>query len=247
MEYNRRLYSAETRAGIYALRRSEFDGRYAAYLDRIKRFKAAGNLLDVGCSTGAFMAAAADEGFSVSGVELNADCAAYGRRHYGFDIRSGMFEDAAFSSGSFDVVTMFDVLEHSRDMAAMVSEARRVLRPGGLLVVQSPNLDSVMARVFREDWAWLSPPDHLYHLTPGTMARLLEGGGFRISYSRTWETVRDLLGHIRFRAGAEDFVTRAMRKLVFVPGALLLYLPQKLWCLAGRGGLIEVYATRNDS
>ena len=246
-ECNRDLYEVSGRAGIYESRRSELSGRYAAYIARIKRFKKSGAMLDIGCSTGAFLVTARREGFSVRGVEMNSDCAAYGARHYELDIRGGSLEGAAFPSESFDVVTMFDVLEHVRDMEMFLSEVRRILKPDGLLVVQSPNLDSVMARLLGERWAWLTLPDHLYHFTPEAVSRLLEGSGFRLAALRTWEPSGAVAANIYSGFQATGVVGRSFRKLIWLAGLTLAPLFQRLWWGLGKGGLVEVYALKEGN
>ena len=243
-ELNRGACGGEERAAVYASRRSEIEGRYAAQLARIKRFKPDGALLDVGCNIGMFMKAARDGGFAVTGVELNAGCAAYGRENFVLDIRSASLEGAAFPAGTSDVVTLFDVLEHVPDPRALLSGVRRTLKPGGLLVVQSPNLDSFMARLMKENWNWLTPPDHLYHFTPGALVRLLENGGFRVAELRTWEPARDFTGNIYSSFPARGTAGRAFRKLLWLASLALAPIVQRSWWRLGRGGLIEVYAVK---
>lgn len=243
-EFNRGAYGGGDRAGVYASRRAELEKRYFGQLARIKRFKSAGALLDVGCNIGAFIKAAASRGFSVTGVEMNASCAAYGREKFGLDIRTGTLEGAAFPAGSFDAVTMFDVLEHVPDPGALLACAARALKPGGLLVVQSPNLDSFMARLLKENWNWLTPPDHLYHFTPGALSGLLERAGFRIAEIRTWEPAADFTGNIYSGFPARGAAGKALRKLLWLSSLALVPLLQRFWWLAGRGGLAEVYAVR---
>lgn len=245
-EFNRGAYGGEDRAGVYASRRAELEKRYFDQLARIKRYKSAGALLDVGCNIGAFMEAAASRGFSVTGVEVNAGCAAYGREKFGLDIRTGTLEGAAFPAGSFDAVTMFDVLEHAPDPGALLACAARALKPGGLLVAQSPNLDSFMARLMKENWNWLTPPDHLYHFTPGALSGLLERSGFRIAEIRTWEPAADFTGNIYSGFPARGAAGRAFRKLLWLSSLALVPLLQRLWWRAGRGGLAEVFAVKGD-
>ncbi|MHB8910146.1 MAG: class I SAM-dependent methyltransferase [Syntrophales bacterium] len=244
-EFNRGAYSGEERAAVYASRWAELRKRYA-YIVRIKQFKKEGALLDVGCNIGTFMKVARDEGFAVTGVEMNAGCAAYGREWFSLDIRSSSLDDAAFPAGTFDVVTMFDVLEHVQDPCALVSEVSRALKPDGLLVVQSPNLTSFMAWLLKENWNWLTPQDHLYHFTPGALSRLLKDGGFTVVEMRTWEPARDFTGNIYSGFLGRGTAGRALRKLLWLAALALVPLLQRFWWKLGWGGLVEIYALKNS-
>jgi len=243
-ELNRNAYGGAERGVVYASKQAELEKRYSAQLSRIKLFKPAGALLDVGCNIGMFMKTARDMGFAVTGVEMNGSCAAYGKEHFGLDIRPASLEGAAFPAGTFEVVTMFDVLEHVPDPGAFLSEAGRVLRPGGLLVVQSPNLDSFMAGLMKENWNWLTPPDHLYHFTPGALSGLVEKRGFKIAETRTWEPAADFTGNIYSGFPAHGAARKALRKLFWLSSLALVPLLQRLWWRLGKGGLAEVYAVK---
>jgi 2-polyprenyl-3-methyl-5-hydroxy-6-metoxy-1,4-benzoquinol methylase len=245
-EFNRSTYGGEERAAVYASRRTELEKRYAAHIAQIKHFKPEGALLDVGCNIGMFMKAVRDEGFAVTGVETNVCCAAYGREKFGLDIRSSSLAEAVFSAGAFDVVTMFDVLEHVPDLRALLSGVARALKPGGLLVVQSPNMDSFMAWLLKENWSWLTPPDHLYHFTPEALSRLLKDGGFKVIKMRTWEPAQDFTGDIYSRFPARGAAGRALRKILWLAALALVPLLQRFWWKYGRGGLVEVYAVKDD-
>ncbi|MGL4648341.1 MAG: class I SAM-dependent methyltransferase, partial [Caldilineaceae bacterium] len=85
----------------------------------------------------------------------------------------------------YDVVTLFDVLEHLHQPTAALREVRRLLRPGGTLVLRVPNLDSWDARLFGEAWAGLDAPRHLYVYGPKTLSATLEAAGFDIEQ---WDT-----------------------------------------------------------
>ena len=243
-EMNRKTYEGEQRAAVYSARKKEFKQRYGGYLARIKRFKPAGALLDAGCNIGVFMNAARREGFEVTGVEINGSCAAYGRERFGLDIRALSLQAAAFPDGAFDVVTLFDVLEHVPDPRGFLTEVNRVLKNGGLLLAQSPNLDSFMARLMKENWSWLTPPDHLYHFTPGSLKRILEEQGFGVRELRTWEPAADFSGNIFSGFPARGLAGRALRKLLWLSGIVIIPVLQRIWWKIEKGGLIEVYAVK---
>jgi SAM-dependent methyltransferase len=138
-----------------------------------------GRLLDVGTAGGSFLEAARHHGFRPEGVEPNRWLAEWGEREYGVRIRPGTLFDARHQSESFDVVTVWDVIEHTPDPAAVLAECRRVLREDGTLVVSYPDRGSLIARLMGRRWPFLSSV-HLYYFTRRTMREALERTGFAV-------------------------------------------------------------------
>lgn len=144
----------------------------------ITRHKQSGSLLDIGCAAGTFLLSMRKLGnWQVTGVELTEEVAALARERHNLDVRSGTLEAANFADEQFDVVTMWDVLEHVHDPAATLREINRILKPDGLLLVRVPNLACWDAAIFEECWAGFDAPRHLYIFTPQTLDRLMEQSG----------------------------------------------------------------------
>lgn len=138
-----------------------------------------GRLLEVGCACGFLLQAARARGFAVQGVEMSAWASAWAREHYGLDVRTGTLEAAAFAADTFDVVVLADVIEHLYDPAATVREIRRVLAPGGRLLLLTPDIGSLTARLAGRRW-WGLLDDHYFYFSRATLRRLLEREGFAI-------------------------------------------------------------------
>ena len=137
-----------------------------------------GSLLDVGCGGGELLAAALARGWRAAGAEPMTEAARLARsRAPESDIRSGLSSEVGFAEGSFDVVCAFHVLEHMPDSRAFLGELARFARPGGLVVVETPNYASRLRRVRGERWLHLRPLEHLVHFTPATMRGALAGTG----------------------------------------------------------------------
>src|SRR6266498_1686762 len=109
---------------------------------RIEARAPKGRLLDVGCGTGIFLAVMRERGWRVAGLEPNEAWAAQLRRNLDLEVHTGTLERVPPTLGQFDVVTMLDVIEHLADPLAALAADRRVLRPGGLLVLTTPNLNA---------------------------------------------------------------------------------------------------------
>ena len=138
-----------------------------------------GRLLDIGCSTGQFMAAMERRGWEVTGVELNAGAADYARRHYGLQVFTGTLEEAAFEGGSFDLINLWGVLEHVPDPKGTLMECHRLLRVGSTLVLGLPNPTAFEARVFKASWVGWDQPRHLQLFTPQVLREYLRATGYR--------------------------------------------------------------------
>ena len=141
-------------------------------------------ILDVGCATGDLLQAIRREGnANVSGVEPGERAAGIARER-GLDVRQGMLEDAAFPDASFDTIILAHTLEHVRDPIATLREIRRVLAPGGTLILWLPNADSIEARVLGHRWIGYDPPRHLTTFSVATLTHALEATGFRVTQVR---------------------------------------------------------------
>lgn len=106
-----------------------------------------GCLLDVGCATGIFLEQARDQGWDVRGVELSKWAADIARTQRGVEVFSGSLEEAGFPDGSFDVVTALDVLEHVATPQALLREIFRILRPGGIAIINTISRDSIIMNI----------------------------------------------------------------------------------------------------
>ncbi|MGH2536598.1 MAG: class I SAM-dependent methyltransferase [Candidatus Promineifilaceae bacterium] len=138
-----------------------------------------GRLLDVGSATGNYLAEMRGRGWQVHGVEPNGQAASYSRLRLGLDVFGGDLLAAGLPAGSFDAVTLWDVLEHTHDPLAVLREARRLLRPGGLVAFSIPDLNSLDAQRFGPAWIGYDAPRHLYLFAGRSLADLLAAAGLR--------------------------------------------------------------------
>ena len=140
----------------------------------------AGRLLDYGCGTGHFLARARGAGWQVTGLEPHAGARQAAAARVGQPIQ----EPAALATlppASFDVVTLWHVLEHVHTLQETMRQLVRVLKPGGCLLIAVPNPDSLDAQHYREYWAAYDVPRHLYHFVPATLRPLLAAHGLRLT------------------------------------------------------------------
>lgn len=138
-----------------------------------------GRLLDVGCALGDFLLVAFAAGWETWGVEVSAWASEFARREHGLRVHTGTLESAAFAANSFDVVTLYDVVEHAGDPLALLREVKRLLVPGGLVHIVTPNVAGKLASLLRHRWYHYKPGEHLYYFAPETMARTIEMAGLQ--------------------------------------------------------------------
>jgi 2-polyprenyl-3-methyl-5-hydroxy-6-metoxy-1,4-benzoquinol methylase len=147
---------------------------------------ARGTLLDVGPCTGTLLLQAREAGFAVQGIEINAGAARMCREELGLDVRAGVLEADSYPAESFDVVSMGDVIEHVPDPVATLRTVARVLKPGGHVLISTPNVESAAARMLQ-----VKPEEHIYYFSAATLAASLEKAGLQTVEMRTLDRYRN--------------------------------------------------------
>lgn len=182
---------------------SQAEAREKTFARSVERIEALtggpGRIFDIGTAGGSFLAAAKARGWQVDGCEPNAWLAGWGKKHYGIDIRVGPLTDHDLPKGQYDVVTLWDVVEHLPQPSAILARARELVKPGGYLIATFPDVGSPSARMLGRFWPFLSSV-HLYYFSKTTMARLLEQHGFTVVERRP-HTQHLELGYLLHRAG----------------------------------------------
>jgi 2-polyprenyl-3-methyl-5-hydroxy-6-metoxy-1,4-benzoquinol methylase len=141
--------------------------------------------LDIGCATGMLIEAMGKEGWQTRGVDVCRPSAEYGIAHRGVDIFIGTLEEARFPDASFQAIHFSHLIEHVPDPPGFLREVRRILAPGGLAVITTPNVDGFQARLFGKGWR-SAIADHLVLFSRKTLGRLIVDSGFDVERSVTW-------------------------------------------------------------
>jgi SAM-dependent methyltransferase len=158
-----------------------------------------GRVLDIGCSTGVFLDLARKRGWETVGVEISPHFVAYARSTFGLEVYQGRLRDQNFKLESFDLITMWDFLEHVRDPLWYLKEAYRLLREGGLVLVLTPNEHSLLKkttflshRATLGRWGYavgvVYDLHHLYYFSDRTLKELLARAGLKVLHIRKEET-----------------------------------------------------------
>jgi 2-polyprenyl-3-methyl-5-hydroxy-6-metoxy-1,4-benzoquinol methylase len=166
----------------------EREGRVLTFSRNLKPFESliASNsqtrrLLDVGCHIGVMVELAQERGWESWGVEPS-NWASEQARARGLHVITGTLNSAEIPANYFDVVTMWDVIEHLTDPAAELRNVHRVLKPGGIFAIHTIDIESWFARLMGQRWPWLMEM-HLYYFSPRTLGKMLEQTGYRAIHS----------------------------------------------------------------
>jgi 2-polyprenyl-3-methyl-5-hydroxy-6-metoxy-1,4-benzoquinol methylase len=228
-----------------------------------------GSVLDIGCGRGQFLEALRRRGWTCRGTELTETAAWHARETLALDVRIGPFDGAWFPDAAFDAVYLWHVLEHIPATSTALAEALRLLRPGGILVIAVPNLESWQARVCRYDWFHLDLPRHYVHCSASWLIKTLSERGLRIVEVNHFSAEQNIYGWIQGLLNCAGLKSNLLYDMLRQPNARDTERPwskypiQALLSLAGavallplasaamlaealfrRGGTVEFYAEK---
>lgn len=163
----------------YLAERDERIASARAYCALISTLKPSGRLLDVGCATGFFLEAASAH-WQVTGVELSPFAADYARREFGHSVLTGDITDVDLPDGSFDVVTLWNTIEHMSEPRDSIGRVAQLAAPDALVVVTTGDVTGTLARRSLVDWELMAPPEHMHFFSPRTITLLLERAGLEV-------------------------------------------------------------------
>lgn len=171
--------------------------RFSFSLQLIRKYQQRGHLLDVGCGVGNFLHQASESGFSVDGIETHEEFRKAAREHYGIEVKTGIFEEMGWRENDFQVVTMWETLEHIYNPKAAIQKAFEILSPEGILAISVPNLANFGFLLMREYSAHRGG-EHINFFSPPTLARMLTDCGFTVVERHTtdntdWPAMLNLL------------------------------------------------------
>lgn len=146
---------------------------------------ASGKLLDVGCGGGRFLHRMQRLGWEVEGIDFDEQATRRVSKKYGIKTYTGDLAAAQIPDASFSVVTLSHTIEHLVDPEATLRECLRILRPGGRVVLVTPNPESNAANLFGSFWRGWEPPRHLHLFPLDTLAHFLARAGFAVEEART--------------------------------------------------------------
>jgi 2-polyprenyl-3-methyl-5-hydroxy-6-metoxy-1,4-benzoquinol methylase len=145
-----------------------------------KFLKPGASILDVGCAYGFFLEVAKEKGFDVAGVEANEYMCGNVKRRLNVPCFLNTDLNHFPDSKRYDCITFFDSIEHLEHPREAIAAAWKMLNPGGILVITTPNIGSWLARLMGKLWPHVTPEEHIYYYTPQTMRDVLKRTGYEV-------------------------------------------------------------------
>lgn len=174
----------EVKDETYVAERPGRKRTFARHLHSLERFTGPANgrhLLDVGAYTGVFVEIALEHGWRAIGIEPSRWAVGIAKKE-GIPVTQGTLDSPELKDRRFDVITMWDVIEHLDDPLAELEKSFHLLNPGGWLAVHTMDIDSLVARLMGERWPWLMDM-HIHYFSRRTLTKFLEKGGFEVVWS----------------------------------------------------------------
>ena len=165
----------EKEEGVKKIKMDTFEKR----LREIQIYVSGGKILDLGCATGFFLKMAQSRGFEPYGIELSEFSFVQAHKKFGDTIFHGTIEDGPFENDFFDVITMFDLLEHVKDPVATLRRCKEILKPKGIIVAVLPDVSSITAKLMGSNWTHYKD-EHLYYFSKRTISALLKQESYEV-------------------------------------------------------------------
>ncbi len=167
---------------------------FRARIAHLAKLAPRGKLLEIGSAYGFFLELAREK-WEVQGIEISPEGVAHARDKLGLDVRAEDFLQAPEEPESFDLVCMWDTIEHLSSPMEHIEKAARWLKPGGYLVLSTGDIASLVSRIQRDRWRLVHPPTHLFYFSPDTLGRAVCRAGLEVAevshigYSRSSKTM----------------------------------------------------------
>jgi SAM-dependent methyltransferase len=216
--YNAQYFNSATKGGYpdYAASEEIVRAEFRTTIDRLRRVVPSGRLLEIGSAYGFFLLEAGTH-YEVHGVEIAEEAAAFARAR-GLDVRSsGLTRQVLEEIGPVDVVVMLDVIEHLEDPCGTLRLCGEYLRPGGVMLLTTPDFASALARISGRHWRNMTPPHHLWYFTPASLGKMAASAGLAVAeIDHPWKRVPislvlQLLGRVGGRQLPQPLLSAASR------------------------------------
>ncbi len=142
-----------------------------------------GRILDIGAAAGFLLKVAKDSGWETFGIEPSIWMCEYANKNFGVNVQQGTLNEHYFENSFFDVIVLWDVLEHIPDPSSTLKNIHKILKPEGLIIINFPNIADVFSKILGRKW-WFILSTHLYYFTTQTLTSILKKCDFTPFYSK---------------------------------------------------------------
>lgn len=177
----------------YLSEKTALQRNFARRIKVLQKYSQSGMLLEVGCAYGFFLELA-QQYWEVSGIEISDAAADYALKEFGFNVVQKEFENAELKPDSFDVIAMWDTIEHLYDPVTAIQLAAKSLKSGGIIAITTGDCSALLARIQRQNWRLLQP-NHLFYFSSNSITYLLEENGFEVvhlSHNPIYRSLREM-------------------------------------------------------
>ncbi len=217
------LYSAEFFKGdaSYADYVADKEGLQRNFRHRLRdllKYSQGGKLFEAGCAHGFFLELAREH-WDVKGIDIAEEAAKYARDELGLDVQAGDFESRPPEPNTYDVIAMWDTIEHLYDPVLAVRKSAEALRPGGVLALTTGDIDALVPRLQRKSWR-LIHPTHLYYFSRRSMTWLLEAHGLEvvhISHPGNYRSLSQMMRVLTFGRSEKSWQHRLLPQVERLP------------------------------
>lgn len=172
--------------------------------DHIEKFVQPGKMIDIGCAMGFFIDEASKRGWQVEGMDVSHFAVEYVKERFGHNVYQGSLDTLELEEGAYDLVTMYDVIEHVPDPKAYMMRVASLLRSGGIFELATPDVDSIPAKLTGKRWiGYKLSEEHVYYFSVNTLRQMLDYAGFDVVHVRhigKYVTLRLFLDRLGFYA-----------------------------------------------
>jgi len=210
--------------------------RFDDDISLIELYTKRGSILDVGAGAGLFLERAKARGWEVAGVEPATFGVSFAKRFLDIELFQGVLADAPFEEESFDAIVLQDVIEHVPSPRELLKKVYKLLKTGGVVMITTPNYQSISRALYRSNWALISPAEHLSLFRPKTLRKALNTSGLTVRLLKSTEE----LSVPRFHFDAQRWLEARRKTLTaasrIIPGKMREYLRigDELVCIARR-------------
>ncbi len=162
------------------------------YLTKVEVVKGKGRILDLGCSIGLFLKLARDRGWETYGADVSYEDVEYAKRNYNLNVFKGTIQDANYPNGFFDVITMWDLIEHISAPIPCLKEVKRILKKKGILFILTGSVESRQAKQKGVYWPFFGGGTHLIFYSPQTIKKILDIVGLKVIKLTTYRKSQGL-------------------------------------------------------
>lgn len=214
--YSGVYYPSELDNNFVSWRKSKDVSKFKRLIRCIIGYKEKGFLLEIGCSYGFFLQIAKEQGFDAYGVEYALSPAKYAKDKLGLNVVNGGTDQAALFNKKFDVIVLSHVIEHFINPLDEISKLKMLLKDDGIIILKTPNFNSITRIIQRNVWFWLLAPEHIFYFNVKNLLNLFSSSGFDILRVTTSEgDFENVVGVIFYALIAKSKFFSQLKKIFY--------------------------------